>query len=464
MRAARCCVWNLPKPVNATSPPLLSVSVIVSRNASTALAGVARRELAPPSHLRHELLLGHVPLLLSFACPGRIDPNRAAIRSTSGFAARSSPARKSGRSRTACRASASAPPSSRSTTQTAVCTTRPDARSASTESSSAPPEVTTSSTRQTHSPSSYGPSSRFAVPYSFASLRTMRNGQPGLERRSGRERDRAELRARRAASRRARARARPPRCARRAAAAARAASRSGTCRGSSATACRSAGGSRLRDRRARRAPPRADRSSLTSGRRRATSCATGSSASASRRPVDERHHRAVVEVDVDALAAPARTSAGRRTLPAKMPVREADEARAAYASSSAFFLRGRFGFGRLGRRRRAGSSSGRRRRARRSAPGPSSPRSAASPSRTTKTLPVRGRGLELRDVAARRAEAAGAREQVAPARASASGGARRPRASSRARRRSRRRARRPRSGTRSRSDRRVPGRHPSPRL
>src|SRR4051812_30192714 len=37
VRAARCCVVNLPNPVNATSPPALSVSVIVSRNASTAL-------------------------------------------------------------------------------------------------------------------------------------------------------------------------------------------------------------------------------------------------------------------------------------------------------------------------------------------------------------------------------------------------------------------------------------------
>ena len=37
-------------------------------------------------------------------------------------------------------------------------------RSASTASSAAPPEVTTSSTRQTHSPASKAPSIRFPVP------------------------------------------------------------------------------------------------------------------------------------------------------------------------------------------------------------------------------------------------------------------------------------------------------------
>src|SRR3954451_19673678 len=36
VRAARTCVWNLPKPVNVTSPPDRSVSVTVSRKASTA--------------------------------------------------------------------------------------------------------------------------------------------------------------------------------------------------------------------------------------------------------------------------------------------------------------------------------------------------------------------------------------------------------------------------------------------
>src|SRR3954470_11758433 len=37
-RSARRCVTNFPKPVNATSPPPRSVSVIASRKASTALA------------------------------------------------------------------------------------------------------------------------------------------------------------------------------------------------------------------------------------------------------------------------------------------------------------------------------------------------------------------------------------------------------------------------------------------
>src|SRR3954469_12808315 len=36
VRAARTCVWNLPKPVNVMSPPDRSVSVTVSRKASTA--------------------------------------------------------------------------------------------------------------------------------------------------------------------------------------------------------------------------------------------------------------------------------------------------------------------------------------------------------------------------------------------------------------------------------------------
>ncbi len=40
----------------------------------------------------------------------------------------------------------------------------------------APPEVTTSSTSTTRSPGSNAPSSRFAVPYAFASPRTIRNG------------------------------------------------------------------------------------------------------------------------------------------------------------------------------------------------------------------------------------------------------------------------------------------------
>src|SRR5689334_4128435 len=41
------------------------------------LARVACGQLAPPSHLRHELLFGHSPLLLSLALHGTEDPNTA---------------------------------------------------------------------------------------------------------------------------------------------------------------------------------------------------------------------------------------------------------------------------------------------------------------------------------------------------------------------------------------------------
>ena len=87
-------------------------------------------------------------------------------------------ARKSGTKRTDWRASASMPPSSRSTTQTAVVHSRPSDRSASTALAAAPPLVTTSSTRQTSSPAEYSPSTRRAVPYSFSSFRTIRKGRP----------------------------------------------------------------------------------------------------------------------------------------------------------------------------------------------------------------------------------------------------------------------------------------------
>src|SRR4029079_12790974 len=50
-RSARWDVLNLPKPVNATSPPLFSVSVMVSRNASTALPA-SRRESPALSAIR----------------------------------------------------------------------------------------------------------------------------------------------------------------------------------------------------------------------------------------------------------------------------------------------------------------------------------------------------------------------------------------------------------------------------
>ena len=220
---------------------------------------------------------------------------------------------------------------------------------------------------------------------------------------------RRRARARRAASRRARAPARSPRCARRSAAAARAASRSGTCRGSSATACRSAGESRLRDTRARRAPRRAvgvahERTAASA------SCASGQQRSASLRPVDERDHRAVVEVDVDALAAGARTSAGRRRCrrrcrcakptSGEQPTPHRPPSSAAAASASA-----------ARRRRRAGSSSGRRRRGRPSARGRSSRRSAGRRRGRRRRCPSPVEASSC-VTSPSRAEAAGALEQV----------------------------------------------------
>src|SRR5579862_5523391 len=134
------------------------------------LARVTSRQLTPPRDLVDELLLGHVlpPVLDRFT--GLDDPTKTPVPAQPcGFAglfasASSSPAVNRGRNRTARRASASVPPSSRSTTHTAVCTTSPADRSASTDSSSAPPDVTTSSTRHTQSPASNGPSIRCAVP------------------------------------------------------------------------------------------------------------------------------------------------------------------------------------------------------------------------------------------------------------------------------------------------------------
>src|SRR6185295_19172354 len=133
----------------------------------------------------HEILLSHFLLLTSdsvFTDPG--EPNSppdlaqpccfpGLLRSSS-----NSLARKSERSRTPRRASASEPPSSRSTTQTAFRTTRPSSRTADTASASAPPDVTTSSRRHTSSPGSNGPSIRCAVPYSLVSPRTMMKGSP----------------------------------------------------------------------------------------------------------------------------------------------------------------------------------------------------------------------------------------------------------------------------------------------
>src|SRR5262249_47343254 len=110
--------------------------------------------------LVYELLFRQVPLLLSTVQTTGKDPNSpTGLAQPCGFAgifgvAMRSEARKRGLRRTAWRARASAPPSSRSTTHTAVRTVKPAARNASTASRRAPPDVTTSSTRHTHSPSS----------------------------------------------------------------------------------------------------------------------------------------------------------------------------------------------------------------------------------------------------------------------------------------------------------------------
>src|SRR5213080_1065873 len=134
------------------------------------LAGVAGREAA----LRRDLV-DEVQLSQSLP-PGsgcrlvRPWPKRLTTASDTaqpcGFAAlsRSSEPVKRERSRTAARASASTPPSSRSTTQTALETRIPASRRASTASIAAPPDVTTSSIRQMHSPPEWTPSSWFAVP------------------------------------------------------------------------------------------------------------------------------------------------------------------------------------------------------------------------------------------------------------------------------------------------------------
>src|SRR5438093_4377918 len=82
--------------------------------------------------------------------PNRKSQDHATMRVCGPFQAlMTACARKSGSSRTASRASASAPPSSRSTTQTAARQVKPASRRARTASTAAPPLVTTSSTRQT---------------------------------------------------------------------------------------------------------------------------------------------------------------------------------------------------------------------------------------------------------------------------------------------------------------------------
>ena len=129
--------------------------------------------------------------------------------------------------------------------------------------------------------------------------------QPACERRRGRERHRAELGRREPHGVRLvlgdRGRDRLAERAR----AGRGASRSGTCRGSTELRCPSGARSRLRGRRPRGARRRArPRSSRGAGR----SCASGSRRSASGEPSANESHRAVLGVEVDALA-PARGAA-----------------------------------------------------------------------------------------------------------------------------------------------------------
>src|SRR4051812_5208670 len=124
------------------------------------LAGVASREAALRRDLVDEVLLRQSLPPGSGCRLVRPWPKRLTTASDTaqpcGFAALSPSSEpvKRERSRTAARARACTPPSSRSTTQTALETRIPASRRASTASIAAPPEVTTSSTRQTQSPCS----------------------------------------------------------------------------------------------------------------------------------------------------------------------------------------------------------------------------------------------------------------------------------------------------------------------
>src|SRR5205823_1585711 len=113
------------------------------------LSRVPLVQLGLVGDLVHELLLRHFGSSCRLKTRG--DTNKHTGRAQPcGFAAPYPAASiceavNSGRRRTACRASSSTPPSSRSTTHTAVRQTRPTSRSASTDETRAPPEVTTSS-------------------------------------------------------------------------------------------------------------------------------------------------------------------------------------------------------------------------------------------------------------------------------------------------------------------------------
>ena len=161
------------------------------------------------------------------------------------------PPSNSGHRRTASRARASAPPSSRSITQTAVAHRSPASRRASTASSRSPARGH-HVLDEAHALALLERAFEAVVgAVAFAGLAHDQEGQPGGERARPPRARRRRARARRGAPRPARTRRPWPRSARRAPRAGQGASRSGTCRGSSANGGRSGARSRPRDRRAR---------------------------------------------------------------------------------------------------------------------------------------------------------------------------------------------------------------------
>ena len=172
--------------------------MIVSSTASTALRRVALAEAALRRHGVDELLLGHLELLLwTRWTTGRYRTLRTVSAQPCGFRIvrprRFPPHERAGSRRTPRRASASAPPSSRSMTQMAVRHSKAACRSARTASTAAPPDVTTSSIKMTRSPCLVG---ALDLVGGSVLLRLAAHDQKRLARgeRGGRgERDRAEL-------------------------------------------------------------------------------------------------------------------------------------------------------------------------------------------------------------------------------------------------------------------------------
>ena len=168
--------------------------------------------------------------------------------------------------------------------------------------------MTTSSTTQTRCPAAKTPSSRLAVPYSFASLRTITNGRPvstdviaasGTAPSSGPASSSASPPST-APAPPARGRGRP---------AARARSRTGTCRGSSGCGAPSEARSHPPDRRGRLAPRPAVRGSASSRAADSTRFGVRHQPVGVGEPGGQRHHRPVVEVDIEPGAVPRRPAA-----------------------------------------------------------------------------------------------------------------------------------------------------------